>query len=134
MKLKHLLTLAALTIGGGNLWAQTDVTSMYITNADFSSTDGWTNYSGGGSEHSEGSGLIGTLNLNSKPSTTDATHLATEYCFGFSARWNGRYTYYQQVLNNVQAGAYTLSYDVQDVNSSSTKYNMDNHFHLIQLY
>lgn len=130
MKLKHLLTIAALIAGAGTAWAQTDVTSTYITNADFSSTTGWTNYSGGGSEHSEDSGLIGTLNLNSKPSTTDATHLATEYCFGFSARWNGRYTYYQQVLENVQAGAYTLSYDVQDVNSSSTKYNMDNHFYV----
>ncbi len=38
MKLKHLLTLAALTIGGGNLWAQTDVTSTYLTNADFEGT------------------------------------------------------------------------------------------------
>jgi hypothetical protein len=35
MKLKHFLTLASLVIGGGNLWAQTDVTSTYITNAGF---------------------------------------------------------------------------------------------------
>jgi len=37
MKLKHFLTLATLVIGGGNLWAQTDVTSQYITNAGFES-------------------------------------------------------------------------------------------------
>lgn len=107
-----------------------DITNTYITNADFSSSTGWTNYSGGGTEHSEGFGLIGTLNLNGKTSTTDATHLATEYCCGFSARWNGRYTYYQQTVANLPSGSYTLSYDVEDVNSSSTKYSMDNHFYV----
>lgn len=130
MKLTRLLALVGTILLSCSAWAQTDVTSTYITNADFSSTSGWKNYSGGGSEHSEGAGLIGTLNLNSRPSTTDATHLSTEYCFGFSARWNGRYTYYQQVATGLQAGAYTLTYDVQDVNSSSTKYNMDNHFYV----
>lgn len=129
-KLKLLFTGLALIGGVISVNAQTDVTSDYITNADFSSTTGWTNYSGGGTEHSEGCGLIGTLNLNSRPSTTDATHLSTEYCMGFSARWNGRYTYYQQVAENLPAGAYTLTYDVQDVNSSSIKYNMDNHFYV----
>jgi hypothetical protein len=38
MKLKQFLTLATLVIGGGSLWAQTDVTSTYITNADFEGT------------------------------------------------------------------------------------------------
>ena len=35
MKLKHLLTIAALIAGAGTAWAQTDVTSTYITNAGF---------------------------------------------------------------------------------------------------
>ena len=129
-KLKLLLAVCTL-FGGVSLgWAQTDVTNTYITNADFSSTDGWTGYSGGGSEHSEGFGLIGTLNLNNKPSTTDDNHLATEYCCGFSARWNGRYTYYQQIVNNLPPGYWTVSYDVQDVNTASTKYNIDSHFYV----
>ena len=41
-KLKLFMTALAL-VGGMNVaLAQTDVTSTYITNADFSSTDGWT--------------------------------------------------------------------------------------------
>ena len=35
MKLKSLLALAMLVAGGGSLWAQTDVTSTYITNPSF---------------------------------------------------------------------------------------------------
>ena len=38
MKLNHLLTIAALIAGAGTAWAQTDVTSTYITNADFEDT------------------------------------------------------------------------------------------------
>ncbi len=130
-KLKLFMAALALTGWGNFVLAQTDVTSTYLTNADFSSTEGWKNYSGGGTEHSEGFGLIGTLNLNSKPSTTDDTHLATEYCCGLSARWNGRYTYYQQISEELPVGVWTLSYDVQDVNTTSTKYNMDNHFYVM---
>ena len=43
MKLKHLFA-AALTLVTAGAGAQTDVTSTYLTNADFSSTDGWTQY------------------------------------------------------------------------------------------
>lgn len=111
------------------LYRLEDVASKYITKADFSSATGWTNHSGGGGEHSEGFGLIGTLNLNGKQSTTDATHLATEYCCGLSARWNGRFTYYDQTVS-LPSGSYTLSYDVEDVNTTSTKYNMDNYFYV----
>ena len=129
MKIKHLLATAVALLCTASSWAQTDVTSTYLT-ADFSSSTGWTLTSGGGSEHSEGFGLIGTLNLNSKPSTTDASHLSTEYCCGFSARWNGRYTYYQQTTKSLPAGYWAVKYDVQDVNTTSTKYNMDNHFYV----
>ncbi len=38
MKRKLLFALALLSSGVCNLWAQTDVTSTYITNADFSQT------------------------------------------------------------------------------------------------
>ncbi len=47
-KLKLLIAACALLLGAGQAGAQTDVTSDYLTNADFSSTDGWTQ------EHSSG--------------------------------------------------------------------------------
>lgn len=128
-KLKVLMAACALVGSAVATWAQTDVTSTYLT-ADFSSATGWTSFSGGGTEHSEGFGLIGTLSLNGKSSTTDATHLSSEYCCGLSARWNGRYTYYQQTTKSLPMGYWTVKYDVQDVNTTSTKYNMDNHFYV----
>lgn len=47
MKQKLLLALLALfTLGGSNLYAQEDITSQYLTNADLSTVDnGWTYYS-----------------------------------------------------------------------------------------
>ena len=37
-KLKLLLATCALLLGAGQTWAQTDVTSTYLTNADFEGT------------------------------------------------------------------------------------------------
>lgn len=42
MKIKKLITLAAMAVMTGNVWGETDVTSMYITNADFSADDALT--------------------------------------------------------------------------------------------
>ena len=42
MKIKKLITLAAMTVMTGSVWGQTDVTSTYITNADFSADDALT--------------------------------------------------------------------------------------------
>lgn len=39
---RFLLTMAVLIATVVTAWAQEDVTSTYITNADFSSTEGWT--------------------------------------------------------------------------------------------
>lgn len=39
MNLKKLITLTAMTVMTGNVWGQTDVTSKYIKNADFSADD-----------------------------------------------------------------------------------------------
>lgn len=45
-KIKLFFILASLLIGEGSLWAQTDVTSEYLTNADLSTVNsGWTYYS-----------------------------------------------------------------------------------------
>ena len=119
---KILLMLFALITTGA--WAQTDVTSQYLTNADFSSTDGWTQ------NHSEqfwslGNGLIGTYAVaNDKKSTTDDTHLATEYCLGIQCRWSTNYANFTQTTQTLPVGVYTLTFDVQNVNAStSATYN-----------
>lgn len=42
MKIKKLITLAAMTVMTGSVWGQTDETSTYIKNADFSADDALT--------------------------------------------------------------------------------------------
>ena len=133
MGIKKLLTVAALLAAGGlthSAWAQTDVTSTYLTNADFSSTDGWTvNKS---AQYSDlGNGLIGTYQANStgSVSTVDATHLETEYCFGFQCRWQTNFSsYYQETSSALPVGQYTLSYDVENTNSATTSASYNNMF------
>ena len=118
------MLFALITTGA---WAQTDVTNQYITNADFSSTDGWTQ------EHSSqyysfANGLIGTCNVaNNKVSTTDDTHLATEYCLGMQCRWQTNYAAFTQTTSELPVGVYTLVYDVQNTNGS-TKATYENRF------
>lgn len=119
-------------VGVLGLRAQTDVTSTYITNADFSSTDGWTTYVSS-QYHSEGNGLIGTYVVtNSYTSTTDATHLASEYCFGVQCRWQTNYVAFQQTKENatLPAGVYTITYDVENTNTATTAGNSDKYDNL----
>lgn len=132
MKKTKLLLATALLLCTAGAWSQTDVTSTYITNADFSSTEGWTAVTGGGSTLNQGSGKIGTYKpTGSVAATVDGTHLSTEYCLGFSCRWNGVYAAYQQETSTaLPVGYYELTYDVEDVNSSSTKINYQNHFYV----
>lgn len=119
-KLKLFMAAFALTGWGNFVLAQTDVTSTYITKADFSSTEGWTQ------EHSTqywtlGNGLIGTYAVaNEKISTTDATHLATEYCFGIQCRWQTNYAAFTQATEELPVGVYTLTYDVQNTNACTS--------------
>ena len=117
MKLKQLLATALLFCSAG-AWAQTDVTSTYLTNADFSSTTGW--IVDKSSSYSEiGTGTIGWT-VKNYASTTDANHLNTEYCFGFEMRWGGYSTFKQETSTNLPVGYYELSYDVQNTNTATT--------------
>ena len=129
MKKKLLFLLGGAFLGGLfslNVSAQTDVTDK-IANADFASLDGWTQ------NHPEkywelGNGLIGSYAVaNDKTSTTDDTHLATEYCLGMQCRWATNYANFTQVVSSLTAGAYTLSFDVQNTNAS-TSATYDNRF------
>lgn len=128
-QLKLFLTLLALTMGWSNVGAQTDVTSTYITNADFSSTEGWT--ANKSTDYSDiGNGLIGDYTVRFSPATADETHLATEYCFGFECRWSGNFASYSQIIENLPAGYYELSYDVENVNEATTSAYYDNQFYV----
>lgn len=118
------MTLLALTLGWSNANAQTDVTTTYITNADFSSDDGWTK------NHSTqffdiGYGLIGTYSVRFSPATVDDTHLATEYCIGVECRWSTNYASYSQTTGTLPVGYYELSFDVENVNGSTTSASYD---------
>ena len=125
--------MLTLTLGWTNASAQTDVTSTYITNADFSSTDGWSQYVSSGYKDI-GNGLIGTYGVRTNEgqaiSTVDATHLATEYCFGFECRWSSNYASYNQTTQELPVGAYTLMFDVENTNPNTSKATYDNLFYV----
>lgn len=111
--------------------AQTDVTSQYITNADFSSTEGWT--AEVSSQFKDyGNGLIGTYGVRTAEgqsvSTVDDTHLATEYCFGFEVRWSSNFAAFTQTTSELPIGVYTLTFDVEDTNPNTTKATYENRF------
>ena len=100
-----------------------------IVNADFSSTEGWTAVKS--TQYFDlGNGLIGTYKVRSEMSaaTVDETHLATEYCFGFECRWQTNYAAYTQTTDKMKAGAYILSYDVENVNDNTTSAAYENRF------
>lgn len=126
---RKLFFLLALMLGFvSGIKAQTDVTSTYLTNADFSSTTGWT-LNASSQYHSEGNGLIGTYVVYGTAATVDASHLSTEYCFGLNARWSTNYTSYQQTTT-LPAGNYLLTYDVENTNNGTTNATYDNLFYV----
>lgn len=101
-----------------------------IVNADFSSMEGWTeNVSGGFRDF--GNGLIGTYRVRTDDfipaATVDETHLATEYCIGLEARWEGNFASYNQDVM-LPAGNYKLTFDVENVNAGTTSANYNNLF------
>lgn len=129
---KKLLFAAAMLLAAVGVNAQTDVTSTYLTNADFSSTDGWspvvsTQYK------DYGNGLIGTYGVRTiegqAVSTADDTHSVEEYCFGFECRWSSSYASFTQVTKTpLIPGAYTLTFDVENTNPKTSSASYENRF------
>jgi len=129
-KLNKLCAILFAMLGVSTLSAQTDVTSTYLTNADFSSTDGWTPYVSS-QFRDYGQGNIGGSFASYAASTTDATHLSSERFFGFQCRWNGNYaSYNQETSTELPMGVYTLSFDVENVNGSTTAATYNNLFYV----
>ncbi len=60
--------------------------------------------------------------------TADESHLATEFAAGFEARWASSFSSYTQTTAEVPAGSYSLVYDVENVNASTTSANYENRF------
>jgi len=119
MKRKILFAILMIASVLG-LRAQTDVTESYLQNTDFSSTSNWAQVHS--SQYwSLGNGLIGTYAVaNNKTSTTDATHLSSEYCLGMQCRWQTNYANFTQTTATLLVGVYTLTYDVQNTNASTS--------------
>ena len=124
---RFLLTMAVLIATVLTAWAQDDVTSTYITNADFSSTEGWTQVVST-NFRDIGSGKIGTYNVRFSPATVDDTHLASEFCFGFECRWQTNFSSFTQTTKELPVGVYYLSFDVENVNGNTKTANYENRF------
>lgn len=129
--MKHFkLVLASLAfLGSVSANAQTDVTATYITNADMSSTDGWTAVVSG-QYRDYGNGLIGSWTNYTAPATADETHLETEYCFGLECRWQTNFASFTQTTQEFLAGVYTLTYDVENVNGGTQSKSYENLFYV----
>ena len=114
----------------GNAGAQTDVTSTYLKNADFSSTEGWTPYVSA-KFRDYGNGVIGTYKAKNHTSTKDNTHLNTEFCLGLECRWSSNYaSYTQETESKLPNGVYTLSFDVENTNPNTTSASYSNLFYV----
>ena len=98
--------------------------TLALANADLSSTEGWTVSQSEGFRD-QGNGLIGEYTVRFSPATVDETHLSTEYCFGFEARWSPNYASYNQTTVVLPAGVYQLTYDVENVNASTQSVTYD---------
>ena len=100
----------------------------YFVNTDFASTEGWTAVTS--AQYADlGNGKIGEYNVRFSPATVDEAHPATAYCFGFECRWSTNYSSYTQESKvALPAGTYTLTFDVENVNGSTTKASYENRF------
>lgn len=128
------ITFILMTCYMQNITAQsTVVTEQYLTNADFSSTIGWTEHVSS-SYKDYGNGRIGTYTVRTdvgSAATVDGTHLSSEYCFGFETRWSNSYaSYYQETKTSLPNGVYELTYDVQNTNTNTVKGNYGNLFYV----
>lgn len=126
---RKLLFAALCVVSVLGLRAQTDVTSTYLTNADFSSSngttvEGWT-WEKSDSFKEGGAGSIGWT-VKNYASKTDDKHLSTEYCLGVEFRWGGWSAYNQETNSNLNVGYYELTFDVQNTNTSTESGSYEN--------
>ncbi len=126
-KLKLFLALAGFIVGGGNLWAQTDVTSTYITNPSFESDGAITASNGAltitGWTQSDPASLYnntGCYNASTAiptQGTVMVTPSAGDYYLYFRKGWaQAAYTFTSATSQSeLPAGYYSLSVDYKMV-------------------
>lgn len=135
-KLKQIVMACALLLATGQAWAQTDVTSTYITNAGFDvesdfqtsiavdgsahryDVTGWT--SDGGTQYTSGGAIGftagGKINGSSIPSTnSDGTNSGG--ALAIQAAWASNVFYKQTVT--LPAGNYTMTFLVNNVGKNA---------------
>ena len=132
MKRKLLFALISLMIGGGNLWAQTDVTSTYIQNADFEgdyqrfldiNSDrgvekpvGWSvEWSQTATNDQNGMTYVGSMNQDGQNWTAHGGSKA----YFTRMRWANATLNLRQTMSNLRPGSYTLSFYATAYSSTS---------------
>jgi hypothetical protein len=127
-KIKLLIAACALIIGAGQTWAQTDVTSTYITNADFEGKyssytnpksdrdiyqpEGWAISYTNGNENdmtSLNSETTSWSNFSGKPQLTNGG--TNVYWMRFRWGSNENVTLSQETSTNLPAGTYAVTVD-----------------------
>ena len=135
MKKLKLLLMAAALLGASQTWAQTDVTSTYITNAGFDTESdfqtsiavdgsahrydvtGWTNE--GGTQYTSGGAIkIGNGKINGADvPSTNAEGTTTGGVLAIQAAWASNVFYKQDVT--LPAGNYTMTFAVNNVGKNA---------------
>ena len=137
MKRKLLFALISLIAGGGNLWAQTDVTSTYLTNADFEGS--YSSYSKPSGDRDiyqpEGWGISYTNgNENDLTSLSSSTTQWSQFSgkpqpanggtntYWMRFRWGGseNITLSQETSANLPAGTYAVTVDAYSDDNTGT--------------
>ncbi|UKK48823.1 hypothetical protein L6475_02290 [Prevotella sp. E9-3] len=107
-----------------------DVTEIFLTNADMSSTSDWTAYVSSQFKDFGSYQIGGSQMVRFAAPTADETHLTSEYAFGFECRWSTNYASFNQTTDPMPAGVYTFTFDVENVNGATTKASYNNLFYV----
>ena len=98
-------------------------------NTNLASTEGWTAVASSGFRDYGKYQIGGEEFVRFAAPTADETHLNTEYAFGFECRWSSNFAAYtQESKNELPAGKYTLTFDVENVNAKTTSASYENRF------
>lgn len=134
---KHLLKtllVGAMTLATTGAWADKDPQD-FIVNAQFVPNEnpdadpvGWTKVVSAQFYDIGVYKIGGEAFVRFAAPTADETHLTTEYAAGFECRWEGDYSSYTQTTAAIPAGAYSLTFDVENVNGATSAANYENRF------
>jgi len=111
--------------------ANTVVEVTYIVNAEFNPEADPIGWDAVASDQYRDYGMYligGEQMVRFAAPTVDETHLATEFAAGVEARWATNFAAYTQTTAELPAGAYALTFDVENVNGGTTAAAYENRF------